>query len=271
MKNEMQVFESEEFGKLGVVSVDGKQYFPASNCAKILGYTNASKAINDHCRSVTKRYIPHPQNPSKEMQINFIPEGDLYRLIVRSKLPSAEKFETWVFDEVLPIIRKTGGFVANEDLFINTYLPNADEQTKILFKTNLVAVRELNEKVAKQEVIINSQKKEIDYKDEVLKGVTEDIDIYTKRNVLNKVVRYKGADFQRRWQELYDRFKEVHSIDLPARRKGYNLKQEKKKDQLSIVKYAEKFGYLDDLYKIAVKLYATDIDAILKNLQKITA
>lgn len=271
MKNEMQVFKSEEFGELSVVRINGKEYFPASDCAKILGYLRPNDAINQHCRSTVKHSIPHPQNPNKEIQINFISEGDLYRLIVRSKLPSAEKFETWIFDEVLPTIRKTGGFVANEDLFINTYLPNADEQTKILFKTNLIVVRELNEKVARQETIISSQQKEIEYKDEVLKGVTEDIDIYTKRNVLNKVVRYKGADFQKRWKELYDRFKEVYSIDLPARRKGYNLKQEKKKDQLSIIQYAENFGYIDDLYKVAVKLYATDIDAILKNLQRITA
>lgn len=58
--------------------------------------------------------------------MSFIPKGDLYRLIAHSKLPSAEKFEFWVFDEVLPTIRKTGGYVSNEDMFINTYLPFAD-------------------------------------------------------------------------------------------------------------------------------------------------
>ena len=53
--------------------------------------------------------------------MTLIPEGDVYRLIMKSKLPSAEKFESWVFDEVLPTIRKTGGYINNVDLMVNTY------------------------------------------------------------------------------------------------------------------------------------------------------
>lgn len=120
-----------------------------------------------------------------------------------------------------------------------------------------------------KERMIAEQRREIEHKTEVIKGVTDDIDIYTKRNVLNKVVRYKGANFAERWNELYDRFREVYSVDLKARCEGYNLKQNKKKDQLSTIKYAEKFGHIDNLYKIALKLYETDINEILKHLQKI--
>jgi len=121
-----------------------------------------------------------------------------------------------------------------------------------------------------QEKLIAEQQREIEHKKEVIKGVTDDIDIYTKRNVLNKVVRYKGANFAERWNELYERFREVYSIDLKARCEGYNLKQVKQKDKLSTIKYAEKFGHIDNLYKIALKLYETDINEILKHLQKIT-
>lgn len=116
---------------------------------------------------------------------------------------------------------------------------------------------------------LEDKQREIEHKTEVIKGVTDDIDIYTKRNVLNKVVKYKGADFAERWNELYQRFKEVYSVDLKARCEGHNLKQVKKKDKLSVIKYAEKFGYLDNLYKIALKLYETDINEILNHLQKI--
>lgn len=116
---------------------------------------------------------------------------------------------------------------------------------------------------------LEDKQKEIEHKTEVIKGVTDDIDIYTKRNVLNKVVKYKGADFAERWNELYQRFKEVYSVDLKARCEGHNLKQAKKKDKLSVIKYAEKFGYLDNLYKIALKLYETDINEILKHLKEI--
>lgn len=108
--NEMQVFQNSEFGELGVLEIEGKPYFPANRCAKVLGYKRPNDALHAHCRYTAKYRIPHPQNPSKEIEVNFIPEGDLYRLITHSKLPAAERFEKWVFDEVLPSIRKTGGY-----------------------------------------------------------------------------------------------------------------------------------------------------------------
>lgn len=109
--NNLQIFEKMEFGQIRMVEVDKKPYFVATDIAKCLGYANTSKAINDHCRWVTKSYIPHPQNENKILEVNAIPESDMYRLIVNSKLPNAEKFESWVFDEVLPTIRKTGGYI----------------------------------------------------------------------------------------------------------------------------------------------------------------
>ena len=108
--NEMQVFQNSEFGELGVLEIEGKPYFPANRCAKVLGYKRPNDALHAHCRYTAKYRIPHPQNPSKEIEVNFIPEGDLYRLITHSKLPAAERFEKWVFDEVLPTIRRTGGY-----------------------------------------------------------------------------------------------------------------------------------------------------------------
>lgn len=105
--NELQIFNNEEFGSVRTVEIDGKPYFSASDVAAALGYSNPRKAIIDHCKGVTKRDTP---TTSGIQTINFIPEGDIYRLIVSSKLPSAEKFETWVFDEVIPSIRKTGGY-----------------------------------------------------------------------------------------------------------------------------------------------------------------
>lgn len=110
--NELQIFQNSEFGELGVMEQNGKPYFPATACARILGYKDATNAIKQHCRWVVKHHLPHPQSPGKIIEMNFIPEGDLYRLITHSKLSSAERFETWVFDEVLPTIRKTGGYGA---------------------------------------------------------------------------------------------------------------------------------------------------------------
>lgn len=105
--NEIQIFDNEEFGQVRAIEIDGKPYFCASDIAEALGYSNPRKAILDHCKGVTKRDTP---TNSGVQSVNYIPEGDIYRLIVRSKLPSAEKFESWVFDEVIPTIRQTGGY-----------------------------------------------------------------------------------------------------------------------------------------------------------------
>lgn len=108
--NDLRVFNNTEFGELGVMIIDGKEYFPATRCAKILGYKEPEKAIREKCKGVSKMDTPTTGGIQK---VNYIPEGDLYRLIVSSKLPGAEKFERWVFDEVLPSIRRTGSYGAN--------------------------------------------------------------------------------------------------------------------------------------------------------------
>jgi len=99
-----------------VIIVDNKPYFPASKCASILGYAKPGDAVLRHCRYAVKHGIPHPQNPDKILDVNFIPEGDVYRLIIRSKLPAALKFEKWLFDEVLPTIRKQGMYITESAL-----------------------------------------------------------------------------------------------------------------------------------------------------------
>ncbi len=116
--NELKVFSNTEFGELGVMVIDGKEYFPATQCAALLGYKNAKDAIIRHCKGVVKYDLP---TNGGTQTVNYIPEGDLYRLIVGSKLPAAEKFERWVFDEVLPSIRHNGGYIANiEELIAQT-------------------------------------------------------------------------------------------------------------------------------------------------------
>ena len=108
--NELQVFNNPGFGEIRTIEEDGKVLFCGSDVARALGFKKPNDAIAQHCRYTVKRGIPHPQSPNKNIQINFIPEGDLYRLIANSKLPTAQKFESWVFDDVLPTIRKTGTY-----------------------------------------------------------------------------------------------------------------------------------------------------------------
>lgn len=116
--NEVQIFKNNQFGEIRTIGEGDKIFFCGADVAKALGYTNSSKALTDHCRCITKRYIPHPQAPEKEIAMSFIPEGDVYRLITHSKLPTAEKFESWVFDEVLPSIRESIGLKQHEALLL---------------------------------------------------------------------------------------------------------------------------------------------------------
>jgi prophage antirepressor-like protein len=143
----IQVFNHEMFGELLVLTENGNVYFPATEVAKTLGYANPSDAIIKHCKKEGIAFREVLTSGGRQ-QKKFISEGNLYRLIARSKLPEAEKFESWVFDEVLPTIRKTGGYVSNDEMFIQTYLPFADEQTKMMFRGVLETVRKQNEQIA---------------------------------------------------------------------------------------------------------------------------
>lgn len=104
--NELMIFKNEEFGQIRTVEIDGKPYFVGKDIANSLGYSNPRDAISRHCKGVVK----HDSFKEGGQNISLIPEGDMYRLITHSKLESAERFESWVFDEVLPTLRKTGSY-----------------------------------------------------------------------------------------------------------------------------------------------------------------
>ena len=123
----ISVFENPEFGKVRTAEVNGKIFFCGKDVAISLGYSAPSKAICDHCKGVTKMVIP---SKGGNQETSFISEGDVYRLIVSSKLPSAQKFESWVFDEVLPSIRQTGSYSVPKT-FAEALQLAADQQKKI--------------------------------------------------------------------------------------------------------------------------------------------
>ena len=161
----------------------------------------------------------------------IINESGLYALIFGSKLESAQRFKRWVTSEILPSIRKTGGYVSNDDMFINTYLPFADDTTKALFKTTLTTVRKQNEVIAAQNKQIETQKKEIseqkeeiDHKKDVISGLTDEIRLPEMRQVLNKVLNRKTSKFQERWGTLYREFELKYHVNLKIRLENYNIK-----------------------------------------------
>ena len=111
--NNLQVFSNPAFGDIRTLEENGEVLFCGSDVARALGYALPRKAISDHCKGVLKRNTP---TDGGEQEMSFIPESDLYRLVFRSKLPSAEQFTDWVTSEVLPSIRKHGAYMTPETL-----------------------------------------------------------------------------------------------------------------------------------------------------------
>ncbi|WP_010651611.1 phage antirepressor [Oceanobacillus massiliensis] len=163
----LTIFNNIEFGEIRTLEINDKPFFCGSDVAKALGYAKPQNAIVAHCRYALKQGIPHPQSQSKTIEMLFIPEGDLYRLIVNSKLPSAEKFEQWVFDEVLPSIRKHGLYAKEEllnnpDLFISALqeLKAEKERTKLLELENAQKkqiISELQPKASYYDLILQNK------------------------------------------------------------------------------------------------------------------
>lgn len=129
----LKVFENDEFGQLSVIVKNNKEYIEAIEVATILGYSNPRDAVNRHCDEdgvvfsdvvVVKGFRKDNSEIFQSVTKKFIDEGNLYRLIVKSKLPSAKKFEKWVMEEVLPSIRKHGAYMSEE--VISKTLDNPD-------------------------------------------------------------------------------------------------------------------------------------------------
>jgi len=225
--NRLQVVSNEVFGQLQVMEWDGKVYFPATDCAKMLGYSNTKDAIKRHCRWVAKHDLPHPQNEKKVIQKNFIPEGDLYRLIAKSQLPAAEQFERWVFDEVLPDIRKHGMY-ASESL-LDDILKNPDLGIKLFteYKEAKEEAKKLKLANAQQKQIIGELQPKASYYDLVLQNksvvpisiIAKDYGLSARK--LNAILHELGVQFKmgKTWL-LYQKYAEMgytqsktHAID----------------------------------------------------------
>ena len=108
--NDIKIFERKEFGSVRVVMVNDEPWFIASDVARALGYENPARDVQRHCKKVNK-FSP---TETVGTPYNIIPESDVYRLVMRSNLPNAEKFQDWVVEEVLPSIRKTGGYLVQQ-------------------------------------------------------------------------------------------------------------------------------------------------------------
>lgn len=126
---------------------NGTAYLNLEAVARGLGFTRIAASGNEVVRwERVDGYLQELGVPTCGHD-DYIPENIFYRLAMKAKNETAERFQALVADEIIPTIRRTGGYVANDDMFIDTYLPYADEQTKLLFRSTLETVKRLNEKV----------------------------------------------------------------------------------------------------------------------------
>lgn len=219
MGNEIQVFNNPAFGELTTLETeDGKILFKAVDVATALGYVNAGKAVRDHCKGGAILDLPSARGvqPTK-----MIGESDVYRLVMRSKLPEAEKFQDWVVEDILPTIRKHGAYMTDEA--IEKALLNPD--TVIQLATSLKEEREarlaLQAKNAEQLVVIAQQDAKIQdmtakstYCEQVLasKELVEITliaqDYGTTATIMNRFLHTAGIQFRQgnTWV-LYEKYK----------------------------------------------------------------
>lgn len=212
---EIKIFENSNFGTIRTYTENDKTYFCGKDVAMALGYTNPNKAIIDHCKidGVTKRYLI--DSLGRQQEAKFVSEGNLYRLITHSKLPQAENFESWIFDEVLPAIRKHGAYMTPQTL--GEALKNPDTLIEILQRLKAEQEKSalLETTVRAQSQTIAEMKPKASYYDVVLNckdllSVTQIAKDYGKSAVwLNEFLHKKHVQFkQGKCWFLYQRYAE---------------------------------------------------------------
>ncbi|MCG7386843.1 phage antirepressor KilAC domain-containing protein [Paenibacillus sp. ACRRY] len=216
LTNQPKVFDHEMFGSIQIVTIEGKEMFGATQVALALGYKDPNSAVRQHCKS--EGAVIHPVLTSGgTQQMKFISEGNVYRLIARSKLPGAEAFEKWVFDEVLPSIRENGMFATDSllddpDLLLKTVTKLTEERRARVEAEQRAALLQTETEI--QAEIIEEQAEELVYLDEVIRPdgtltvlqIASDYSMSAQRlnNILN------GERVQRKSRKqwlLYEKYK----------------------------------------------------------------
>ncbi len=152
--NELQVFQNEEFGKVRVVEIDSEPWFVGKDVAEALGYSNSRDALTKHVDDEDKG-VAKCDTPGGKQDLAIINESGLFSLVLSSKLPSAKKFKHWVTSEVLPSIRKHGGYIQGQETL-------SDDE--LLAKALLVA----QNKIAERDKRIEEQNRIIEEKTQVI-------------------------------------------------------------------------------------------------------
>ena len=174
--NELQIFKNESFGEVRTIIIDNEPWFVGKDVASILGYAEPRSAISKKVDAEDKG-VAKMETPSGEQEMTIINESGLYSLILSSKLPKAKEFKRWVTSEVLPSIRKNGGYIANQEIMT---------EEELLAKAYTVALNVIKQKEEenKQLSIINS---ELVVNNQIMKPKADYFDQLVDRNLLTNL------------------------------------------------------------------------------------
>lgn len=154
-----------------------------------------------------------------------------------------------------------------EKLKSSDYLSEEEKLKLQLFSKDPLEVASAHKKLVELEtapLIAENNRKQ-----EIINGLTSDVPIYEKPDIINRICKKTHSGYANRYKELYKCFRENYHIDLIKRCENYNAEQLKRKDELTIIRYAEKFGFIDDLYSCCVKLYETEVKEIIEELNEL--
>ena len=174
------------------------------------------------------------------------------------------KIESWVFDEVLPAIRKTGGYVNNTDTFVDAYFAGIPEEMKAIIRVSLDTIKIKDGIIEAQKQTISEKDRVIEYKEDVICGLVDDIDLATKRQRIKQIIQYHAgskAELMQKWNLLYNEFEAKYHVNLSVRfennKDAFKPKLRNKVDLID-----RQMNMIPQLYEICCKLFESDVQKL---------
>lgn len=258
--SQCEIFNHPEFGNLRCIEKDGEPWFVGKDVAMALGYSNTRDALSRHVDVEDKGVVNH-DTPSGIQKMTIINESGLYSLILSSKLESAKRFKRWVTSEVLPCIRKTGGYVVGqENMPKEVLLAHAVLESQKIIEENAREIAKLHNECS----LLNDQ---VEHSQEIIDAFSKNITPSEKRAILNRLMTWHhGAVAGSRWTVLYREFEAKYHFNLDVRINNYNKNPDNKRIKSKLEYVDRVLGMLDQLYELAVKLFHSDAEALIEEM-----
>ena len=264
--NELQIFRSEEFGTIRTVTIDNEPWFVGKDVAVALGYGEGKSPINaisNHV-DVEDKGVTKMMTPGGEQTVTIINESGLYSLVLGSKLESAKRFKRWITSEVLPAIRKTGGYVNDTETFVDAYFAGIPEEMKAIIRVSLDTIKIKDGIIEAQKQTIAEKDRVIEHKEDVICGLVDDIDLATKRQRIKQIIQYHAGskvELMQKWNLLYNEFEAKYHVNLSVRfennKDAFKPRLRNKVDLID-----RQMNMIPQLYEICCKLFESDVQKL---------